>query len=261
MSGKYTNRKTKKKKYVGIWIALVLALAILLAVVMMHPSEPEEQHTIEPPTLSGGIQVVQNEKSSGGKRIQNNLSIPVREGLEIQTIGAYDGIYMEDGSDELVSDVLMMVLANNSADTVEYAKITMNVDGEIAEFTVTTLKPDDKVVLLEKNRMAYDKNLDYSGVEIVCENLAVFQEPLSLQEEKLSFQILNGAINVTNISDEDISGRIAIYYKNKAAGIYYGGITYRIILEEGLKAGEIRQMLATHFTETGSEIVFVTIGQ
>ena len=78
-------------------------------------------------------------------------------------------------------------------------------------------------------------------------------------EDKLEVQILNGAINVTNISDEDITGRLAICYKNVAAGVYYGGITYRIVLEGGLKAGEIRQMTASHFSETGSEIMFISI--
>jgi len=260
MSGKYTNSKTKKKKHVGLWLALVLSVAIFLVLILMLPSlsEEEELHTGQMPAI-GGTQVIQGDQNAAGNGKQINLSIPVENGLEIQTVGAYTGIYMEDGSDEIVSDVLMMVLANNSASTVEYAKITMDIGGKTAEFTVTTLKPEEKVVLLEKNRMAYDNTLDYTKAELSCENLAVFQNPLSLQEEKLSFQILNGAINVTNISGEDIPGRIAIYYKNKAAGMYYGGITYRILLEDGLKAGEIRQILASHFAETGSEIVFVTI--
>ena len=261
MSGKYTNSKTKKKKHVGLWIALVLALGVFLAVVLMLPTETEEPLQSSQVSAIGGTQVIRNDKNTEGQKYQSDLSIPVNEGLEIQTIGSYTGIFMEDGSDEIVTDVLMLVLANNSVDTVEYAKITMNVAEKAAEFTVTTLKPGEKVVLLEKNRMAYDSTVDYTQAEVICENLAVFQEPLSLQEDKLSFQILNGAINVTNISGEDISGDIVIYYKNAATDLYYGGITYRIVLEGGLKAGEIRQMLGTHFAETGSEIVFVTIAQ
>ena len=246
----------------GLWIALALAVVIFLVLLLMQPSQSDEgeQFTGQVPTI-GGTQVLQSDRNGTGNGKRFELSIPVENGLEIQTVGAYTGIYMEDGTDEIVTDVLMLVLENNSGSTVEYAKITMNIGEKNAEFTVTTLKPDAKVVLLEKNRMAYDNTLDYSKATFKCENLAVFQKPLSLQEDKLSFQILNGAINITNISGEDISGRIAIYYKNKAAGIYYGGITYRVLIEEGLKAGEIRQILASHFAETGSEIVFVTIDQ
>ena len=42
-------------------------------------------------------------------------------------------------------------------------------------------------------------------------------------------------------------------------GIYYGGITYRITLENGLKTDEVRQMMASHFSDTGSRIMFVAI--
>ena len=50
------------------------------------------------------------------------------------------------------------------------------------------------------------------------------------------------------------SGDIEIYYKSLVDGQLYGGITYRISLEEGLTAGEIRQIMASHFAETGTEI-------
>lgn len=258
MSGKYTKSKTKKKKHLGLWIALCLALGVLVAVILMLPSQPEEElHNAQIPILGGTQVFLQDQNATGNHQL--NLSIPVREFLEIQMIGSYTGAYMEDGSDEMVAGVLMLKLANNSDDTVEYAKINMNVGEKTAEFTVTTLKPGTAVILLEKNRMTYDNTVDYINSEIVCENLAVFQEPLSLQEEKLNFQILNGAVNVTNISGQDIPGRIAVYYKNKADGLYYGGITYRVVLEEGLKAGELRQIMASHFSGNGSEILFATV--
>jgi hypothetical protein len=42
--------------------------------------------------------------------------------------------------------------------------------------------------------------------------------------------------------------------------MYYGGITYRIRIEGGLKAGEIRQGTAAHFNPDNSTVVFVTCG-
>ncbi len=260
MSGKYTKTKAKKKKHLGLWITLILVLGVILAALLLLPDDQQEMpSTSQKPTL-GGTQVFQQEQNVYENQI-NNLAIPVKDFLEIQTIGSYTGMYMEDGTDEIVTGVLMLKLANNSKDTVEYAKIAMNIDGKTAEFTVTTLKPGDAVILLEKNRMTYDNAVDYTKAEFVCENLALFQSPLSLHQDKFTFQILNGALNVTNISGEDIPGRITVYYKNKSNGLYYGGITYRISLEEGLKTGEIRQIMASHFAETGTEIVFVTIAQ
>jgi len=52
----------------------------------------------------------------------------------------------------------------------------------------------------------------------------------------------------------------AFPYKNAAADLYYGGITYRVRIEGGIKAGEIKQLMAGHFSETGSKIMFVTVG-
>ena len=97
--------------------------------------------------------------------------------------------------------------------------------------------------------------------QVTSENVAFFSEEPTLQEEKLKFQIMDGAINVTNISGEDIGGNIVVYYKNAAQNLYYGGITYRITIEGGLKADEIRQVMTNHASDTGSEIMFVTIAQ
>ena len=108
--------------------------------------------------------------------------------------------------------------------------------------------------------MEYDSSVKYMTGKFECENLALFQQHLSLYEDKISIQILNGAINVTNISGEDIPGDILIYYKNYVSGIYYGGITYRIRLEGGIKAGEIKQGTAAHFNPNNSTVVFVTCG-
>ena len=264
MSGKYTKNKAKKKKRVGLWIALALVLCLVPVLILMLPTQSgKETHEDQSPFPKETQVLYQNgeiEGTSQGSLI-TGLSIPVNKDLEIQAIGGYTGIYMEDGTDEPVSGVLMLKLVNNGENTIEYAKMTLNIDGETAEFTVTTLKPGAEVVLLEKNRMEYDKTVNYTEAEVVCENLAFFAAPPSLQEDKLTIQNLNGAINVTNVSGGDIPGKIAVYYKNKAAGIYYGGITYRIVLENGLKAGEVRQMMASHFSETGSEILFVTIAQ
>ena len=257
MSGKFQkNTKTKKSKLPMILgVAAVVLVMLIGALLLMMPGENAATNNEQ--VESTQSPVVQNETVA----IQQTEPLKVNLGnsLGILDVGSYTGAYVEDGSDEVLSGILMLKVINNGEDTVEYAKLTMDVNGETAEFTLTTLKPGATIVLLEKNRMAYDQNIDYGN--IVCENLALFQAPLNLYEDKISIQILDGAINVTNISQEDITGRVSIYYKNKAAGIYYGGITYRVTLENGLKAGEIRQMMADHFSDTGSEIMFITIAQ
>ena len=58
---------------------------------------------------------------------------------------------------------------------------------------------------------------------------------------------------------DDISGDIYIYYKFAATDIFYGGITFRVRVEGGLKAGELRQIPAGHFKPGECRIVQVSI--
>lgn len=178
--------------------------------------------------------------------------------VEILDIGTYTGLFMEDGTDELVSGVLMMKIVNNGEKAIQYAEITMNYGGQTARFSVSTLLPGATMILLEQNRLAYSADAGYSDLKM--QNVAVFGEELSLCEDKLQIQILDGAINVTNVSGEDIPGEVRIYYKNYADDIYYGGITYVVRIQEGIKADQIKQIMASHFSAKGSVIMFVTCG-
>jgi hypothetical protein len=51
-----------------------------------------------------------------------------------------------------------------------------------------------------------------------------------------------------------------IYYKNYTQGLYYGGITYRVRVPGGIQADEVKQLTASHFSSTGSRVMFVTVG-
>jgi hypothetical protein len=81
-----------------------------------------------------------------------------------------------------------------------------------------------------------------------------------LCEDQLKIQSLDGAMNITNISGKDITDNIVIYYKNAAADLLYGGITYRVTIRGGLRADEVRQISVSHFSATGSRVMFITIG-
>ncbi|MBQ8813371.1 MAG: hypothetical protein IJZ85_02585 [Lachnospiraceae bacterium] len=182
-------------------------------------------------------------------------SIDLGRGLIITDIGSYTGVYMEDGTDEIVSRVMMIVLTNSSENALQYAEISVNAVEMAAQFSVSTLLPGASVVLLEQNRMAYAEADEYTAE---AKNVAFFTEELSLLEDQLKVQGYQGAINVTNISGQDITGDIIIYYKNSSADMYYGGITYRARIEGGLKAGELRQIVPEHFNADASAILFIT---
>ena len=67
-------------------------------------------------------------------------------------------------------------------------------------------------------------------------------------------------MNITNISGEAITGNVIIYYKNSFNNMLYGGITYRVTISGGMRAGEIKQISASHFSASDSRVMFVTVG-
>ena len=254
---KNVNKRSSGKRRTGTVVLVVVGLLTVLAGAVLfsaitQPGDADKEHETAAATT---FPVAEFEN------VQDRVPSMQNGNLQIENVGAYTGIYMEDGTDELVSGVMMMVVTNTGKDTIQYAQIEMKVDDEIAQFALSTLPAGASVVLLEQNRMAYVSEFDYSTADVSVFNIAYMQEPLSMQEDKLKIQALDGVINVTNISGEDITGDIIIYYKNSAVDLFYGGITYRITISGGLKADEVKQIMASHFNQEGSTIMFVSVGE
>lgn len=268
MSGKYA----KKNKRRGLIIALILVLlaAAVAAVVLLSGEQGiGEQFTAEQPTgvesdpttVLGEEQTqptgqdADAEPTEAPTELPKPAGIDLGNGLVITDVGGYSGPFVEDGSDEEVSDVLMIVVYNYGTAPIQYAEISMAAGDQTAAFNLTTLPVGERMMILESSRMAYDKNLEYTQAEAF--NVADFNEPMSLCQDKLKIQGLDGVMNIMNISDEDITGEVAVYYKNSSEDLLCGGITYRVRITDGMKSGEIRQIMSEHYS-ADSRLMFVT---
>lgn len=263
-TGKFASKKkTSNKGLVTVLVIAALLLLVLLAVMLLGLRDTETApaetgaRTAVTETNEPETEAAAQTEAPAPTELQN---VNLGYGIQVTDMGSYTGMYMEDGTDEIVSGVLMLVVENTGEEDIQYAQITMDFGEQQAAFDLTTLPAGATMVLLEKNRMQWEDSMESGTVLPMVQNVAYFQEPISTMEEKLKIGIVDGAINVTNISGEDITGTIAVYYKNAAADIYYGGITYRIQIQGGLKADEIRQVMTNHASDTGSKILFVTIG-
>lgn len=236
----------KKAKKCRLWVAViacVAVVAVILTVCLLRNREKTEDTQLS--DSFGTISDVQE------------VYIPSEKDLCIDRVGSYTGAYMEDGTDQVLSNILMIRVTNNGEKTLQYGEISLT-DGETtAQFTLSTLPPGESAILLEQTKMTYDagKNLQ----QVSLNNVAFFAEEPTLCQDRISVQALDGVINVTNISGTDISGDVVIYYKNWADGILYGGITYRIIVSGGIAAGETKQLGASHFSQSGSRILWVAV--
>lgn len=259
MSGNYSRNKKKRKASRGKIIALIAALVLLcVAVVCLLVLESGRRGENSENTGTSETSAVQAE-TYGEPQIDavQETTFNLGRGLQITKVGSYTGAYMEDGSDEAVSDVLMIMVTNQGQEYIEYAEIALTGDSGTANFSLSTLFPGETVVLLEKNRAAYSGEAVYETAE--ASRVAAFQEVPSLNADKIEIQGLNGVLNVTNISGEDITSDVVIYYKSAADDMLYGGITYCIRITGGIKAGEIRQLASEHFTAS-SRVMFVDCG-
>ena len=253
------NKHKKKINFLKILLP-ILGSVCVLGILSLHLNKEETvEHTnpmLQEIEVNKEVTTIEETESAQVEEIKETL-INLGNGMFITEVGKYAGIYMEDGSDEMVSDIMMVVVKNEGEETIQYAEIKMPVGEQEAFFKLTTLTPGSMMVLLEQNRMQYVAD-DYNVA--VAENVAIFQEPLSLCEDRLKIQLLDGLLNVLNISDEDIDGEIVIYYKYSAPDVLYGGITYRVRIEGGLKKDEIKQVTASHLSANGSVVMFVTCG-
>jgi hypothetical protein len=85
-----------------------------------------------------------------------------------------------------------------------------------------------------------------------------FDEPMNLMEDRLSIVGADGSVTVSNVSEEDLTGNIYIYYKNEISDLLYGGITYRVCIEGGLAAGETRTISSGHYHPETSRLMQAT---
>lgn len=228
MKKKHNSKKQNRKKLI-LGLSIILLILIIIAILLSQGKKKEE------------APVAKDE-------------IMLNDSLKIVQIGEYNGPYLEDGSNEEVSDVQMIVLENTAEQDLQYAEVILEYENVIAEYAVTNLPAGQKALILEKNRMEFTKK---SLKKAVLTNV-VFLEEMPLYEDIFEINGLDGVINVKNISNNDISGDIYIYYKNIGEEMYLGGITYRVKIEAGLKSGEIRQLGASHFNAQNCEILMIS---
>ena len=120
-------KQTQNKGNTGKIVLLVI-LSVLLAALVWLGSVLGQR---EVPTLEQGGQPEQNEtgevqQTQPGQTAEPEATEPpvmeLSDGLVIHYISSYAGIYMEDGTNEPVADVMMIILENTSEQDLQLAR-------------------------------------------------------------------------------------------------------------------------------------------
>lgn len=240
------------KKTAIILLALALA-ALMLAGCTGGGDDLSDAVEIPPETTpaasSGGDMQNDNAEQNGGS--SGNTA---EYGLKIKGISKYAGLFVEDGTDETVSDVCAVTVRNNAEKTVQYAHLTVTIGETAYEFDVTTLPPDAEVQLLELSRQPMPESTD--GYTALVTMYAAFDAEPGMNADALEITTQDTAITVKNISGKDM-GQVYVYYKVAYGELYLGGITYRVGVN-GLAAGQSTTCYAGHYSTEYSKLMFAT---
>ncbi len=189
---------------------------------------------------------------------EDNDELVLDQKLKLNWAKSYTGVFMEDGSNEVVSNVLSIEVTNNNENDLQLARFEIGYDEKTYQFEVTNLPAGSSAILIEKNRESFP---DGEMITVAANNIAFFNEPMDIHEDVVDISGMKGALNVKNISSSDIAGDIYIYYKYITDDVYYGGITFRTKVSGGLKSGELKQVMTGHYNPDTCKITMVTYGE
>ena len=213
--------------------------------------------TLDASKIQGySAKVGDSDKNDNSKETEKAEQIVLSDSnLTVESIGAYSGSFIEDGSDEATKNVTAMLITNNSDQMLQVALIDFQVNSnETASFKVTNLPAGTSTLVLESNKREFsDKDTYTYG------NAATgYMDQPTLEEYKVELKTENGKITLKNKTDKELK-RVYVYYKYvQIGGAYFGGITYRTPFEN-VGAGKEAEAVAAHFNPDSSQIMGVQI--
>lgn len=237
------------KRKISIGIGLLCLVLLVVAGVFLGKKIQDKNATVSGDVAAPGQK----------EEIQQLFPYEVAEGVYVMSAEAYSGAFVEDGSDREIENIWQIKIENTTGRDIQFLRVRANLGGEEAVFDVSTLIAGSSAMVLETNALAWK-----SGVEqmsFTAENLAYFQYERTIFPEVFSLSVTDQTLRLENISENDVSGDVYVYYKNMEEDVFIGGITYRVKFSGGIRAGEALAEQASHYQSDKSKILFITYGQ
>lgn len=259
------NKKKTKKVVLLVGVIIIVIIGILLALKLTKNDSKEKSATeadayeiVKPGKDTLDVSKIQGYSAKVGVEDKTEKAEQIvlsDSNLTVESIGAYSGSFIEDGSDEATKNVTAMLITNNSDQMLQVALIDFQVNSnETASFKVTNLPAGTSTLVLESNKREFsDKDTYTYG------NAATgYMDQPTLEEDKVELKTENGKITLKNKTDKELK-RVYVYYKYmQIGGAYFGGITYRTPFEN-VGAGKEAEAVAAHFNPDSSQIMGVQI--
>ena len=121
--------------------------------------------TLDASKIQGySAKVGDSDKNDNSKETEKAEQIVLSDSnLTVESIGAYSGSFIEDGSDEATKNVTAMLITNNSDQMLQVALIDFQVNSnETASFKVTNLPAGTSTLVLESNKREFSDKDTYT---------------------------------------------------------------------------------------------------
>lgn len=214
-----------KKGFIAAAVIMLLGIIVLVAVVLGCKWGSGDKET-DPQTQPFA---------------DSQIGITVDSWLKIIEITERDG-------------TLAVVVENVSDIDVEYAQLTVKTKTETLSFNISALLHGTRAILTCNEAAPCNPEEAYTLWEI--KNKLVFENPPSMHSDKIEATVTKGSISLKNISGEDISSEIYIYYKEKSNDLLNGSATGRFSIS-GLKADSQTFVKADKLNENNCQIIFI----
>ena len=179
--------------------------------------------------------------------------IVLEDQLVIESLGGYEGPFLEDGTYEEVSDVVAVKVHNQGFNPIKNTYFTLKTDQGIYTFRGSTILSDQTCVLLELSRQPYR-----GEIAAQCTGTVILEDKDNLMISGVSVEESGeDAVRVTNATGYDLDN-ICLCYKTYFAqtDTLMGGITYEIEIKE-IPSGESKSLKLPFYVIGYSKIIAI----
>ena len=184
----------------------------------------------------------------------NEITLPVTipgTTLLAEQLSAYEGPFLEDGAGQEGVDIAALHIYNAGEQEVQNACITLQMDIGNYVFYGEHIPSGATVVLLEMRASPYQKSIIKNCTGWQATSDKAQQDGVLITDKD------NGTLIVTNITNNTLKN-LRLYYKSwlSPPGVYMGGITYSVTIEQ-LLPGQTEMLCPDRYATGYSKVVSV----
>lgn len=235
------------KNAISLLSRFAAAIGILFIFCLVFSACPAQRRNSSSPSDPQGL--LTDTDSAGASSDRLTLA----EGVRVESLNGYSGFYVEDGSNEQCENVAAVSLVNDSDVDYQYLTFSVATPSGSCRFIASSLMAHSAMTVLAQEKAPFTES---EILSVTAEQIAPFTQTPSLHPDMVELTYTDGFINVKNLTDQTLR-HLFVYYKSTAGEDYFGGITYRVSVDE-LAPGQLMQKHAANIHKDTSKMLFVT---